>query len=132
MAYELYVNLAVEDLNRSKAFFERLGLSFNPAYTDQNGACLVIGAGAAVMLLTKPFFQSFTPKSIADTRHSSEVLLALACHSRVEVDELLSKAVDAGGRLYKETEDQDFMYGGGFEDLDGHLWEVFYMVETPE
>jgi len=130
---QIFVNLPVKNLEKSKAFFTALGYGFNAQFTDANAACLVIEEGSIhAMLLVEDFFKTFTDKSIADTRHSTEVLLCLSCESRAEVDELVAKAVAAGGTTPRPPQDYGFMYGHGFEDIDGHLWELTYMDPNAE
>ncbi len=129
MATQIYVNLPVKDLERSKAFFTSLGYNFNPQFTDDNAACMVVAEGIYVMLLVEKFFQSFTRKPVADATKSTEVLVCLSCDSRVKVDALVAKAVVAGGAAPREPQDHGFMYQHGFEDLDGHVWELVYMEE---
>ncbi|KAF1068955.1 VOC family protein [Variovorax sp.] len=125
---QIFVNLPVKDLDKSKAFFNALGYSFNPQFTDANAACMVVQEGSIhAMLLVESFFKTFTDKAIADTRTSTEVLLCLSCESRAEVDELVAKAVAAGGTTPRAPQDLGFMYGHGFQDLDGHLWELVFM-----
>ena len=123
----IFVNLPVKDLPRSKAFFSHLGYTFNPQFTNDQAACMVIGENIFAMLLVEPFFATFTKKPISDAKQSTEVLLCLSCESREEVDELVAKALEAGGRAPNPVQDHGFMYGHGFEDLDGHQWEVAYM-----
>lgn len=127
MARQIYVNLPVQDLNASVKFFTQLGFSFNSQYSNEVAACMVVAENISVMLLTKPFFQGFTPKPIADAHQTTEVLVCLSCDSDEEVDQLVIKAVEAGGTSYKEAQDQDFMYIHGFQDLDGHIWELVHM-----
>ena len=124
---QIFVNLPVKDLPKSKVFFEALGYSFNPQFTDENAACLVISDTIYAMLLTEDFFKRFTSKEIVDAKKSTEVLVCLSTESRAEVDDLVQKAVAAGGRIYNEPQDHGFMYGHGFEDLDGHQWELAFM-----
>lgn len=126
----IFINLPVRDLDRSKAFFQTLGYHFNDHFTDDTAACLVISECIHAMLLTEPKFQSFTPKPLADATQSTEVLLALPCPSREEVDALVEKAVAAGGSTYREPVDYGFMYQHGYQDLDGHIWEIFWMDPT--
>ena len=114
-ATKIFVNLPVKDLPRSKEFFAKLGFTFNAQFTDDTGACMVAK------------FKAFAPNAIADANKSTEVLVALSCENRGRVDELVAKAVAAGGRTYNKPQDYGFMYGHGFQDLDGHVWEVFYM-----
>ena len=127
MHKQIFVNLAVADLPRSRAFFEALGLSFNPQFSNDQGACLVVGENIFAMLLTREFFKTFIDKEIADARRTTEVLTCLSCDSRAEVDALVAKAVEAGGRAHRQPQDHGFMYGHGFEDLDGHIWELAFM-----
>ena len=127
---QLFVNLPVENLDRTIAFFAALGFGFNPKSTDENATCLVISEHIQVMLLTKPFFAGFTKKPVADARAATETLLAISCESREEVDALMAKAVAAGAATPMEIKDYGFMYQHGFEDLDGHQWEVFWMDES--
>jgi uncharacterized protein len=127
MNTQIFVNLPVKDLPKSRAFFESMGYSFNPQFSNDQGACLVISDTIFAMLLTEPFFQTFTKKAIADTKKSTEVLICLSCESRAEVDELVAKAVKAGGSTPGEKQDHGFMYSHSFEDLDGHVWELVHM-----
>lgn len=127
MATKIFVNLPVKDLPASMAFFKALGYTFNAQFTDETAACMVISEDIYAMLLTHKKFKDFTPKEICDATKSTEVLLALSCESREAAESLVKKAVDAGGRTYAEANDHGFMYQHGFEDLDGHIWEVFYM-----
>lgn len=128
MARQLVINLPVSDLPRSMEFFKQLGFSFNPQFTDDNAACLVLGEDNFAMLLAEPFFQTFTKKTICDARRSTEVLIAFSCESREEVDQLVAAAVAAGGSIPRAPQDHGFMYAHAFEDLDGHVWEPFHMV----
>jgi uncharacterized protein len=129
MSRMIYVNLPVRDLEKSKAFFTALGFSINPNFTDETAACVVIEANSIyVMLLTHKRFADFTPGPIADARSQTEVLTCLTCSSREEVDDLVRRAVAAGGNTYKEPIIHGgFMYGHGFQDPDGHVWEVVWM-----
>lgn len=127
MARRIFVNLAVADLDRAVKFFTALGFSFNPDFTDETATCMIIDDDMFVMLLTREKFAGFTPNGICDTRTANEALLALSLDDRAEVDELVAKAVAAGGRTYSEPQDHGFMYGHGFQDPDGHVWEVFHM-----
>jgi uncharacterized protein len=124
---QLFVNLAVKDLPRSKAFFARLGFEFNPRFTDDNAACMIVGAESFVMLLAEPFFRTFTKKSLCDTRTQTEGLFALSCDSRAEVDALVEKAIAAGGSHAMDVQDHGFMYAWSFYDPDGHHFEVLWM-----
>lgn len=123
----LFVNLAVRDLEKSKEFFSVLGFEFNPKFTDDNAACMIISDKAFAMLLAEPFFKGFTSKEICDTSRSSEGLFALSADSRAEVDELVKKALANGATHAMDPKDHGFMYGWSFYDLDGHHWEVMWM-----
>jgi len=127
MATKIFVNLPVKDLPKSKDFFERLGFKFNAQFTDETAACMVLNEDGYAMLLTHAKFKVFAPQAIADATRSTEVLVALSCESRSKVDEMVAKAVSAGGRIYSKPKDYGSMYGHSFQDLDGHVWEVFYM-----
>lgn len=127
MSTKIFVNLPVKDLKRSMAFFKALGFTFNKQFTDENAACLVISEDIYSMLLTEKFFKSFIKKEIADSSKTTEVITALMLDSRKEVDELYEKAIKAGAKKLRETEENGGMYDRSFEDLDGHLWEVGYM-----
>lgn len=127
MNQQIYINLPVRDLPRSKAFFSALGYSFNPQFTDEKAACMVISEDIYVMLLTEPFCQTFTHKPLADARKSTEVLLCLSCKSRDEVDAQVARARAAGGSVPRSPVDHGFMYQHGFEDPDGHIWELAWM-----
>ncbi|MES3000912.1 MAG: VOC family protein [Pseudomonadota bacterium] len=128
MARQIFVNLPIKDMQRSQAFFKSLGFSFNPQFTNDQGACMVITENHNyVMLLVEPFFQGFTKKPIADATKTTEVLICLSCESRAEVDDLVKKALAAGGTSPNPPQDHGFMYGHGFTDLDGHVWELMYM-----
>jgi uncharacterized protein len=127
---QIFVNLPVTDLKRSIAFYTALGYRINPAFTDENAACVVISETIYVMLLTRPFFAGFTPKAISDAHLTTEALLALSMPNRAAVDEIVRKAVAAGGRTYNAPQDHGWMYSHGFEDPDGHIWEVLYADES--
>ncbi|RRS04810.1 glyoxalase/bleomycin resistance/extradiol dioxygenase family protein [Aquabacterium soli] len=127
MAQQIFVNLPVKDLERSKAFFAHLGYSFNPQFTSEQAACMVISDTIYAMLLVEPYFQTFTKKPVSDAKKATEVLLCLSCESREHVDTLVAKALEAGGAAPVDKQDHGFMYGHGFEDLDGHQWELMYM-----
>ncbi len=130
MATKIFVNLPVKDLKKSKQFFSELGFSFDPKFTDEKAACLIIGENIFAMLLTEPFFRTFTKKEIIDAKKETEVLLALDAESREKVNEMVKKAVQAGGSLYRDPEDHGWMYSHSFADLDGHQWEILWMDET--
>jgi predicted lactoylglutathione lyase len=130
MIKQIFVNLPVHDLKRSVDFFEKLGFSFDSRFYNDQGACLVLGENIFAMLLVKPFFQQFTKKKIADATQTTEVLLAVDLPTRQAVDELVKKAVDAGGSTYMEPQDHGWMYQNSFADLDGHQWEIFFSDES--
>lgn len=125
----IFLNLPVNDLPKSIEFFKALGYSFNPRFTDDTAACLVISDIIHAMLITPEKFLGFMPKgnSIVDARKATEVLIALSCESRAEVDDIVAKAVAAGGNTYNEPQDHGFMYAHSFQDLDGHVWEVMWL-----
>src|SRR5687768_6217091 len=127
MSTKIFVNLPVKDLDRSIDFFTRLGFTFNPQFTDETATCMVVSEDIFVMLLTHAKFKTFTPKEICDATKSTEVLVCLSSESREGVDEMVRKAVAAGGATYNEPQDHGFMYGHGFQDLDGHIWELIHM-----
>jgi len=128
MATNIFVNLPIKDLEKTKEFFTKLGYSFNQQFSDDKAACLVIAENIYAMLITEPFFKTFIPNNeISDTSKTKEVLIALSADSRQQVDELTNTAVVAGGKNFRDPEDHGFMYSRSFEDLDGHVWEVFWM-----
>lgn len=127
MARKIFVNLPVNDLKKTMAFFSALGFEYNPQFCDDNAACMIISDEAFAMLLTRPFFAGFTENAICDTATHTEALIALSCESRAEVDELVAKAIAAGGRYAMKAQDHGFMYGWSFYDLDGHHWELVWM-----
>ena len=125
---QIFVNLPVKDLDKTVDFFGKLGFKFNPMFTDENATCMVISEDIYAMLLVEKFFKSFIPdKEICDSKRSAEALVALSAGSRKEVDELVGKAVAAGGSEYRQTQDYGWMYGRAFQDINGHIWEIFYM-----
>jgi len=128
MSTKIFVNLPVKDLNKSIEFFTKLGYRFNPQFTDETATCMIVSEDIYVMLLTHDKFKTFTPNQICDATKSTEVLVCLSCESREHVDELVRKAVAAGGKTYNQAQDHGFMYGHGYQDLDGHIWELIYMV----
>lgn len=127
VATQIFVNLPVKDLQKTTLFFTRLGFKFNAKFSDPAGACMIVGDNIYVMLLTHEKFQTFTPKPISDATKSTEVLVCLTCESREGVDEMVRKAVAAGGTTYSDPQDHGFLYGHGFQDLDGHIWEVIWV-----
>jgi len=130
MAKQIFVNMAVKDLKKSMAFFEKLGFAFNQQFTDDNAGCLIIGENIYAMLLVEKFFKTFTKKEICDATKSTEVLMGIDAESKEQVDEMVKKAVEVGGSLYAEPQDHGWMYQHSFADLYGHQWEVLYMDES--
>jgi predicted lactoylglutathione lyase len=127
MTRNIFVNLPVQDLERSKAFFTALGFRINPQFTGETAACVVISDTIYAMLLVHAHFSQFTPKPIADATTSTEVLVALSCASADEVRSLCTTAFAHGARRIREPQDLGFMFQWAFEDLDGHIWELFWM-----
>ena len=127
MATQIFVNLPVKDLDKSIAFFTALGYTFNPQFTDANATCMIISENIFTMLLVEPFFKGFTDKEIVNAHKSTEVLMGLSADSRAGVDDLVNKAVAAGGIEPRPAQDHGFMYSRNFSDLDGHIWEIFWM-----
>ncbi|MBX4196649.1 VOC family protein [Candidatus Pacearchaeota archaeon] len=123
---QIFVNLPVKDLDKSKKFFSHLGFKFNPQFTDENAACVIIGENIFAMLLLEKFFKGFTKKQIIDSSKNIEVITALQVNSKKEVDEMVHKALEAGGKKSNDPFDHGWMYGWSFQDPDGHMWEVFY------
>ncbi|MBW1657074.1 MULTISPECIES: VOC family protein [Flavobacterium] len=130
MKTKIFLNLAVKDLNKAVAFYNELGFSTNPKFTNEKGACIVIDENIFVMLLVEEFYKTFTKKQICDASKASEVLISISLDSREKVDETIQKAIKAGGTDYIEAKDYGWMYQRTFLDVDGHHWEVFYMDES--
>lgn len=127
MANQIFVNLPVKHLNRSVEFFTKLGFSFNQQFTDETATCMIVTGDIYVMLLTEEKFKTFTPNAVCDAKKYTEVLVCLSLESRAKVDEMVRKAVAIGATTYNQPQDHGFMYGHGFQDLDGHIWELIYM-----
>ena len=127
----IIVNLPIADMAKSQAFFKALGYSFNPDFTGDQGAALVLGENLSAMLMVREFFATFTSKPIADAKTSTGGWVCLTCDSREQVDTLVAKAVAAGGTAPREAKDSGFMYSNAFEDLDGHTWVLIHMSGTP-
>ena len=127
MTTKMFVNLPVKDLGKSVKFFTALGFTFNPQFTDENATCMIVSEESFVMLLVENYFKTFTPKPVSDARKNTEVLICLSCDSRKQVDDMVSKAVAGGAATPRPAQDLGFMYQHGFEDLDGHLWELAFM-----
>ena len=127
MATKIFVNLPVKDLKRSVDFFTKLGYQFNLQFTDETATCMIVSDDIFVMLLTEAKFKTFTPKAICDATKNTEVLVCLSCETRQQVDDMVRKAVAAGGTTYADSKDYGFMYQHGYQDPDGHIWELIYM-----
>jgi uncharacterized protein len=127
MATQIFVNMAVKDLDKSVAFFTALGYTFNPQFTNENATCMIISDTIYVMLLTVPFFQTFTKKEIVDARKAVESIICLSADSKDDVNQMVDKAVAAGATIPNPANDYGFMYQHSFEDLDGHHWEFVWM-----
>lgn len=134
MPSKVFISLPVKNLSRSMDFFQNLGFSFNPQFSDEKAGCMVVSDSIFVMLLTEPYFKSFIDTEVCDARHSTEVLIALDAASADEVKQFISKAESLGGKLYAEAKDYGFMYQHSFADLDGHKWEMTYvnMTQVPQ
>ncbi len=126
-ATQIFVNLPVKSLQRSVTFFAKLGFTFDPRFTDENATCMIVGENIFVMLLVESFFKTFTPKDICDATKSTEVLVCISADSRGRINEMVSQAVAAGGTTPNPSKDHGFMYQHGFQDPDGHLWELIHM-----
>jgi hypothetical protein len=127
MVQQIFINLPVENLQRSMDFFTALGFQFNSTFTDEKAACLVLGENLYAMLLHKDFFATFTKKPVADAQQSTEVLLGISIPSRTQVDAMIATAVEHGGQVYLEAQDHGWMYQRSFADPDGHQWELIYI-----
>lgn len=127
MGTKIFVNLSVKDLDKSKEFFSKLGFAFNAQFTNENAACMIISEDNYAMLLVESFFKTFTKKEIVNAKKSTEVLVALSSESKESVDKMFHNALAAGAKEANEPQDHGFMYGRSFEDLDGHIWEIFWM-----
>lgn len=132
MNSQIFVNLPVADLPKSRGFFQALGFTFNEQFCDDTAACVVISEHIHVMLLTHVKFREFTPKGICDTSRAVEVLICLSCDTREELETMIQRAVAAGGSTCSEPKDYGFMYQHSFRDLDGHSWELIYMLPGAE
>ncbi len=127
MAKQLFINLPVKDLKKTITFFKKLGFTFNKKFTDKNAACMIIGKDIFAMLITENFFENFTKKKIADAKKTTEVIVAVSFEQRKDVDRIFNFALKAGGKQFRPTQDMGWMYLKTFEDLDGHIWELFHM-----
>ena len=127
MTTNLFVNLPIKNLEKTVNFFTELGFEFNPKFTDETSTCMIISNSIFAMLIEEDKFKTFTTKDICDSKNKTEVLLALQVENREEVDDLVKKAIAAGGSKHMPAQDHGFMYAHSFQDIDGHIWEVFYM-----
>ena len=128
---QIFVNLPIKDLPRSVKFFESLGYTFNPQFTDENATCMILGENLFAMLLVESYFRTFTDKDVGDAHRTKEVLLAVPVANREAVDALVEKALAAGAKEPRPAQDHGFMYQRSYDDLDGHTWEVFHMSAMP-
>ena len=128
MVSQVYINLPVADVEKATAFYQAIGFQKNEDYSDATASGMSLDGSVFVMLLEHAKFREFSPLPICNTQESIEVLNALQCDDPAEVDTLVSKALAAGGNTYKDVQDMGFMYGHGFQDIDGHVWEVFAMA----
>ncbi len=129
---QIFLNLPIKNMARTRAFFESMGYEFNPQFSNDQGACLVLGENLFAMLLTEEFFATFTSKRIIDGHKDVEALICVSCASKAEVDALVAKAVAAGGTAPRPVQDHGFMYSHSFDDLDGHSWELVHMVDASQ
>lgn len=126
MARKIYVNLPVADLQKSIEFFKALGFLFDSKFSDDSSCCMIAGDNIYIMLVTHPKFKMFTPKDICDTSKSTEVLVCLTLDSKEAVQEMVQQALEHGATTYTKPQDHPLMYGHGFQDLDGHIWELLH------
>ncbi|MDO8034230.1 VOC family protein [Janthinobacterium sp. SUN128] len=127
MNRQIILNLPVKDLEKSRAFFSALGFAFDSRFSGENAAFMnIVDGSIQAMLTTEAFFQSLIGKPVANAKQANEVVICLSCESREEVDSLIARAKAAGGRIPHPPEDHGFMYDQGFEDIDGHLWNLVW------
>ncbi|CAM4363372.1 MAG: glyoxalase/bleomycin resistance/extradiol dioxygenase family protein [Paenibacillus macerans] len=128
-AKSTFINLPVKDLQKTMDFFGKIGFEFNLQFTDDKATCMIINDTTYAMLLVEPYFQTFIKKELADAAKTCEVLVSLAADSREHVDEIVNKAFAAGAVPSSDPQDHGFMYQWGFQDINGHIWEVFHMAD---
>lgn len=128
MPRQIFVNLPVKDLARSRTFFEALGFAFESKYSADEALCISVGHNIFVMLLSEKLFATYTTKPLCDATQNTEVLVCVSCDSKEQVDMLVRKAGANGGKIPRPPQDHGFMYGYAFEDLDGHIWELIYLT----
>lgn len=127
MARTVFINFAVKDLKKSVEFFKGLGFGFNDKFSNDTAACMIIDDNVYSMMMTHEKFRNQAPGGVSDTTQGNEVLTCISCESRAAVDDMVRKAVAAGGETVDEATDHGFMYDHGFQDLDGHCWGVLWM-----
>ncbi len=127
MATKIFINLPVADLQKAMSFYTAIGFTNNPQFTDETAACMVLTEEIYVMLLTHSKFNEFTPKEVGNAFKTASVINSLSVDSTEEVNAMIDKAINAGGKEPVEAKDYGFMQQRSFEDLDGHLWEVLHM-----
>jgi uncharacterized protein len=125
----IFVNLPVKNLPASQTFFTEIGFEFNPAFSDDTAACMIVDQNIFVMLLVEDRFKDFINGDISDATRTTEVLTCLSADSREHVDETIAKALAAGGKPWQPTLEEGPMYGGSFQDPDGHVWELMHMAQ---
>jgi uncharacterized protein len=131
MAKNIYVNLPVKDIEKTRKFFSNLGFTFNKKFSNEKALCLIIGENIFSMLLQEDFFKTFIPnRDICNTEKTTEVLVAIDVPSKEEVDSIVEKVKRNGGKEVREAQDHGWMYSRAFQDLDGHIWEVLFTDES--
>ncbi|MBS1730433.1 MAG: VOC family protein [Bacteroidetes bacterium] len=127
MSKQVFINLPVKDLKKSMAFYEAIGFTNNPQFTDDTAACMVWSDSIFVMLLTHDKMKQFISKSIIDAKQNVGAIHSLSLDSNDEVNAFAEKAIKAGGRVYADAKDYGFMQQRSIEDPDGNNWEPFFM-----
>jgi uncharacterized protein len=130
MAKQVFINLAVKDVNKSMNFYTALGFTNNPQFSDETGKCMVWSENIFVMIMTHEKFKTFATKPLADTKSGLAALFSLSLDSLDEVNKLMDSGLKAGGTEPNELRDYGFMQQRTIEDFDGHTWEIFYMDMT--
>lgn len=126
----IFINLSVKEVDKSTNFFRELGFEFNPQFSDESTSCMIISENIFAMIMSEGKFMGFSKKEIVDTTTSAEIIISFSAENREQVDEIVNKALASGGKTFSEPVDHGFMYIWGFQDLDGHLWEVAYLDEN--
>ena len=132
MVSGIFINLPVKDLKKSIEFFTQLGFTFNQNFTDETATCMIVSDTISVMLVSETRFKTFSFNEICDTSKSTEVLNCLQVESKERIEKLVASALKAGGSTFREADDNDFMYGHAFKDLDGHIWELVFMKSSAD